>query len=96
MRKVSLRASLLTYRFKGIQPFRKGCDGNLRKNIPHTDAHQVTDILRTLFACWEGVELDDAVLRLSASLKLALLLEEQGELYEARDVLAKARAAVER
>lgn len=41
------------------------------------EAELVLGILRTLHACFEAVDLDDAVLRLSVSLKLALLLEEQ-------------------
>lgn len=39
-------------------------------------AELVVGILRTLHACFEAVDLDDAVLRLPVSLKLALLLEE--------------------
>ncbi|GFH11208.1 uncharacterized protein HaLaN_06675 [Haematococcus lacustris] len=42
------------------------------------EAGLVTHILRTLHACWEAVNLDDALLRVSVALKLALLLAEQG------------------
>ena len=41
------------------------------------EAGLVMGILRTLHACFEALDLDDAVLRLSVSLKLALLLEER-------------------
>jgi hypothetical protein len=37
----------------------------------------VVEILRTLHACWESVNLDDPLLRVASYLKLALLLEEQ-------------------
>ncbi|KAF5825725.1 hypothetical protein DUNSADRAFT_7305 [Dunaliella salina] len=65
------------------------------------EAELVLGILRTLHACFEAVDLDDAVLRLSVSLKLALLLEEQDgggtdQLHQARDVLRSTRVVVER
>jgi hypothetical protein len=43
------------------------------------EAGLVMGILCTLHACFEAVDLDDAVLRLSVSLKLALLLEEPSQ-----------------
>lgn len=65
---------------------------------------QVIDVLRTLHACWEAVDLDDALLRVTAALKLGLLLEGQAaddednasSLYEARDVLTRIRCVASR
>jgi hypothetical protein len=44
---------------------------------PSQEAPLVVEILRTLHAAWESVNLDDPLLRVTSCLKLALLLEEQ-------------------
>eukprot|EP00798_Chlamydomonas_sp_ICE-L_P023814 gene23814-9377_t len=60
------------------------------------EAGLVTDVLRCLHACWEAIDFDDAVLRVSSSIKLALLLENRDELYEARNVLQTSRLIISR
>ncbi|KAG2499074.1 hypothetical protein HYH03_003257 [Edaphochlamys debaryana] len=60
------------------------------------EAYTVAELLAACVAAWQAVDLDDGELRVAAALKLALLLEEDGKLTAARDVLVQAKATVQR
>jgi len=59
---------------------------------PAQGAETVASMLRTLHACFEAVDLDDAVLRLTTALKLALLLKDSAQVGGPRGGRGRARA----
>ncbi|KAG2453644.1 hypothetical protein HYH02_001857 [Chlamydomonas schloesseri] len=59
------------------------------------EAGLVAELLAACHAAWAAVELDDGELRVAAALKLALLLEEEGRLLAAREVLLQAKSVVQ-